>query len=590
MNNTRRTSILIGLMIALACSGCDGESANEMSLSGEMNANERGDMALGASTAPQESSVGYAPSASDWDGDEYNASMPEGSEGGYGGEEGGAGEGDYAGEEGGSSESGEPVEPVEQEGNEYEDPGTNPFVLTEAQPTSTFASDSDTASYDLFLQAIQYNDLPHPSSVRLEEFVNFFKYDYVAPNADHEEPFRVQVDVTESPFTPGAQIMRIGIQGKKAADLPVKGINVVFLVDVSGSMAGAAKLPLVKALLSEAVLQLEPTDTISIVTYAGYESLHLPATSASNQDTIISSIESLASGGGTNGAGGIDMAYTQAESAFIEGGINHVVLCTDGDFNVGPYSTADLLELIAEKRKTGVTLTVLGFGYGNLNDAMMELVSNAGNGVYGIISNLDDAIQYAATKLLSTLNMIAKDVKIQVEINSDVVYAYRQLGYENRQLEDWMFFEDTVDAGELPAEHAVTALYELIPVGQSLPEPEGAPELLTTAVDPFDMEIAEDEMVLVKIRYKDIEDSEEDPSFQINTARLSGVEAMAFEDADPSFQFAVAVAAFAEILKESPFARKDMFGTIQNIVAATKENIPARNQFAEAIEFTAEKL
>ena len=451
------------------------------------------------------------------------------------------------------------------EGDKYDAVGTNPFVMTSGDPQSTFAADVDTASYDIFRRDVKLNTLPNKASVRLEEFVNYFSYDYPQPQADGNTPFAVTLRSAPSAFSQ-TTLFAVGIKGKDFSK-EKKPANLVFLVDVSGSMSAANKLPLLKTMLVEALSVLDPEDTLSLVTYASGVRVTLPPTAVANGAAIQTAIDALKAGGSTSGAAGIDLAYSQAMAGFIPGGINHVLLCTDGDFNVGASSNADLLQLIEEKRKSGVTLTVLGFGNGNLNDSMMEAVSNAGNGIYAVITDPDQAIAYVNNRLLSTFNQIAKDVKIQVEFNAKYVFAYRLLGYENRALKDDEFIDDKVDAGEIGAGHTVTALYELVLAGNGVPEAEGAPALFMGPGGETELSVAADQIALVKIRYKAPDATEEDEATQIDTG--FGVEGMSatFEAAHGDLQWAAAVAAFSEILKQSPYANSAALQSISATLA-----------------------
>ena len=451
-------------------------------------------------------------------------------------------------------------------GDKYEAPGTNPYVITASDPQSTFAVDVDTASYDIFRRDINHGYLPNEDSVRLEEFVNYFPYDYAQPTHDSATPFAITVDAATNPYTPGTTLLSVGIKGQKIPPHMKKPANLVFLVDVSGSMSGPHKLPLVKKVFSEALNVLDPTDTVSIVSYAGHTAVRLEPTPVAEKSTITAVLNSLSSGGGTAGSSGINLAYEQAEAGFIDDGINHVVLCTDGDFNVGQSSDSDLVDLITEKRKSGITLTVLGFGSGNLNDSMMEKITNAGNGVYGVIANLDQAINYVHKRLLSTILLIAKDVKFQIEFNPELVYGYRLLGYENRALADHQFLDDTVDAGEVGAEHTVTALYELVLAGDELPTVENAPEVQDNGLSDLILDVNPNELCLIKIRYKHMEATEQDPATQINRPLDATMIHESLEDASPNLQWASAVAAFAEILKGSPYGSLDNLETIQSMV------------------------
>lgn len=486
----------------------------------------------------------------------------------------------YAGTGGSASPSGasEWYEQVGVDG-QFEAVGTNPFVITAHEPRSTFAADVDTASYDIFRSSVEGGRLPDPASVRLEEFVNYFSYDYEAPEAEAAHPFRIHLDASPSLASRGTQLLRVGIQGKLPPSTESKAANLVYLVDVSGSMQPV--FPLVQHTLKSSLEVLAPSDFVSIVTYAGSTQVALPPTPVAERGKIEYVIDGLMSGGSTNGASGIHLAYEQAQTAFIEGGINHVVLCTDGDFNVGVTSTEDLVELIEDKRRTGITLTVLGYGHYRVNDAMMERVSNAGNGIYGYIGSEVMADEYVAERLLSSLHLIAKDVKLQVEFNPEHVFAYRLLGYENRLLQHDQFRLDVVDAGEIGAGHRVTALYELIPVGGELPQGENLPAALNG--DPYAgaWEVDPADLVLVKVRYKDVDASEEDSAYEVSQSLSPEAVATGYAAASSDLQWASAVAAFAEILKQSPYADPQSLDAITVIVDSQKERDARRGRFSE---------
>ncbi len=459
--------------------------------------------------------------------------------------------------------------------------GTNPFVMAASDPLSTFAADVDTASYDIFRRDInELGTLPQPLSVRLEEYVNYFDYDYEAPDADAEHPFAVSLEASPSPFVAGTTLVRVGIKGRALNPDDVKPMNLVFLIDTSGSMQSAAKLPLVKTVLTEAVELLQPTDRVSIVTYAGGTGVALPSTEAQDKTTITSAISLLSAGGSTAGAAGIQLAYEQAEAGFVEGGINHVILCTDGDFNVGASSDTALVSLIEEKRESGVTLTALGFGDGNLNDSMMEKVTNAGNGTYAVITDSDHAISYVHDQLASALHFIASDVKLQVVFDPERVAAYRQLGYEINAIADELFEDDTVDAGEIGAGHTVTALYEVVLVGDPIPQPEGAPEPQDGEAFEGEIDVMPEELVRAVVRYKAIDAEADAPAIELSKGLEAGDVHDDIDACDNDFQWAAAVAAFAEILKNSPYADETNIEAIDAIVAADPKTNFDREEFA----------
>jgi Ca-activated chloride channel family protein len=470
-----------------------------------------------------------------------------------------------------------PLEP----GDAYASVGTNPFVMVAHDPLSTFAADADTASYDIFRRDIESGQLPQAESVRLEEYVNYFNYDYPALAHDAAEPFSIALAAAPDPTRAGTTLLRVGIQGKVAPPSEPKPANLVFLVDVSGSMLGADRLPLAQQVLRQTLDLLQPTDTVSIVTYASDTRVRLDPTPVQERATIIAEIDGLNAGGSTAGASGIALAYGRAREGFIPGGINHVILCTDGDFNVGPSSTNELLELIREERRSGVTLTALGFGIGNLNDAMLESVSNAGNGFYGVISSEAQAAEYVQERMLSTLSLIAKDMKIQVELNPALVAAYRLLGYENRAIADDDFRDDLVDAGEIGAGHQVTALYELVLQGQALPDSPNAPEPVSGAAYAGGVEIDAGDLVLVKVRYKTVDATEQDPALEVAASLAPAAIAEADAALDPDFAWAISMAAFAEVLKQSPYANPEALDTLQATFSAQSERDPDRALFLQ---------
>jgi Ca-activated chloride channel family protein len=481
-----------------------------------------------------------------------------------------------------SSDAG--VEEPPNEKDKFEHVGTNPYVLVASDPLSTFAVDVDTASYDIFVRDINQGYLPVADSVRLEEYVNYFPYDYEAPTWDDDAPFKVTLDASINPFVEGTQLLSVGIKGKVVPEEAQRDSNIVFLIDVSGSMGwDSNKLPLVKKTLGMTLDILYPTDTVSIVTYAGNIAVKLAPTTVAEKATILQAIDELGAGGGTKGADGLLLAYAQASAGFIEGGLNHIILCTDGDFNIGPSSDKEMLALITEKRKTGVTMTVLGFGVGNLNDSMMEKISNAGNGVYGFISSIEQATDFVMNRMLSTMLLIAKDMKIQVEFNPAKVHAFRLLGYENRAIADVDFRNDVIDAGEIGSGHTVTALYELVLAGKELPVVEGAPE--PEDGDAYDgkLEVSEDELVRVKVRWKELDEGEEDAASEVQQGLTEDQVALTPEETSGEMQWAVAIAAFAEILKDSPYGTIDNIELIQALVDANVGEDSNRLEFQDLL-------
>lgn len=349
-------------------------------------------------------------------------------------------------------------------GDRFESIAESPFVDVKSEPLSTFSIDVDTASYSKLRQyVLEQNVLPPASSVRIEEWLNYFDYSYPGPEGD--EPFAAHLRMGDCPWNERHRLVRVAIQAKRVESQERPASNLVFLIDVSGSMADANKLPLVKRTLTLLANQLREQDRVAIVVYAGAAGCVLPSTNGLKKEEILSAIDELQSGGSTNGGQGIELAYRLAKESYIEGGVNRVILCTDGDFNVGTTSNDALVALVREQSKNNVFLTCLGYGSGNYNDSMMERITNEGNGTYGMIDSELEARRVMGAQLNGNLMTIAKDVKIQVEFNPQKVQSYRLIGYENRRLAAEDFNNDKKDAGEIGAGHRVTALYEVVPVG-----------------------------------------------------------------------------------------------------------------------------
>ena len=349
-----------------------------------------------------------------------------------------------------------PTDPQE----EYDDATEQPFQKVSTSPLSTFAADVDTASYSNLRR--QINQGVEPQGVRIEELINYFDYDLDAPEPDDDVPFTVTTEVADAPWAPEHQLARIGVQATEAVPTS-EGNNIVFLLDVSGSMEDENKLPLLArsfALLAE---KLGPDDVVSIVTYAGDNRVLLDSVPGTERDTIVGALESLEAGGSTGGAAGLESAYELARKNFITGGNNRVILATDGDFNVGPSTPEQLTELVTEQRDSGVYISVLGFGMGNLKGNTMEAIADHGNGNYAYIDTIDEARKVLVNEFDSTMFVVAQDLKLQVEFNPAVVGKYRLIGYDNRRLDDEDFDDDAVDAGDVGAGHSVTAFYELVP-------------------------------------------------------------------------------------------------------------------------------
>ncbi|PAW68083.1 MAG: hypothetical protein B9S34_03675 [Opitutia bacterium Tous-C1TDCM] len=443
----------------------------------------------------------------------------------------------------------------------------NPFVGAAANPFSTFAVDVDTASYSNVRRFLSLRRLPAPDAVRIEELVNYFPYRYPAPQGP--APFAAALEVAEAPWAPQHRLVRIGLKGREVAPEARPAANLVFLVDVSGSMNQPNKLPLVKDSLRKLLGKLRPDDRVAIVTYAGQSGLALPSTPVARSAEILAALEALRPAGATNGGMGIHLAYDIAKANFAADGVNRVVLCTDGDFNVGVSSPGDLVRLVEEKAKSNVFLTVLGFGMGNLKDGTLEQLADQGNGQYGYIDTAREADKLFVEEVTSTLVTIAKDVKIQVEFNPAKVASYRLIGYENRLLAKEDFNNDKVDAGEVGAGHTVTALYEIVPVGVETPVVVGAvDERRYQAVAPAAPGTsASGELLTVKLRYKE-------PTGEVSRKLEFPLtdSGRRFPEASADFRFAAAVAEFGMILRKSEFRGTATMGDVIAWAAAGAAN------------------
>ena len=449
-----------------------------------------------------------------------------------------------------------------QSSERYAEITENPFLETNRAPLSTFSIDVDTASYTNVRRFLNDGQLPPKDAVRIEEFINYFEYEYPQPVGNI--PFSVNTEVATAPWKPNHKIVQIGLQGRNVSLDNVPPSNLVFLIDVSGSMNDPDKLPLLKNAFQVLVNQLKPSDRVAIAVYASASGLVLPSTSASNKREILDSLERLQSGGGTNGGEGIKLAYTVALNNFIQGGNNRVILATDGDFNLGLSSNDELVRLIEEKRRSGVSLSVLGFGTGNLNDSMMEKLADKGNGNYSYIDSQEEARKALGQQVAGTLYTIAKDVKIQVEFNPALVAGYRLIGYENRLLADKDFNDDKKDAGEIGAGHSVTALYEIVPAGQKV-ENDGI-ELKYSKNESSDTKF-NNELLTVKLRYKE---PNSDQSKLITTGVLDRNNAV--ENASDNLKFASAVAQFGMLLRDSRFKGNANFENVYALAANSRGN------------------
>ncbi len=462
--------------------------------------------------------------------------------------------------------------------DEYNKITENTFSTPETAPLSTFSIDVDNASYTNVRAYLQGGTFPHPDMVRTEEFINYFDYDYPAPSGD--EAFAVHTDVCKSPWNEAHKLVRIALQGKKIDKNKLAPANLVFLIDASGSMEDANKLPLLKSSLKVLLNNLNANDKISIVAYAGVAGLILEPTPATEKEKILDALDNLKAGGSTAGGEGILLAYKIAKQAFIPKGNNRVILATDGDFNVGVSSTAELTRLLEEKKKDGIYLTICGLGMGNYKDSRMKSMASVADGNYYYIDNMSEANRIFGQELRATLFTIAKDVKIQVEFNPQNVQAYRLIGYESRLLKSEDFNDDTKDAGELGAGHRVTALYEIIPHGVS--------SSFIKKTDALKYQKSEKssagskELLTVKLRYKK---PGTENSLLITREVTNSDKGIA--EAEKSTQFAAAVAAFAQILRKSEFKQNASYEMVTDLAKAglEKDEQGFKAEFLKLVEY-----
>ena len=427
-------------------------------------------------------------------------------------------------------------------GDTYAKIEENAFRAVAREPLSTFALDVDNASYTNVRRFLQEGQLPPRDAVRVEEMLNYFHYELPAPAASSPDPVRISTELSDCPWAAGHQLARIGIQAKRMETASLPPANLVFLVDVSGSMLGEDRLPLVQAGLRLLVRQLRPQDHVALVAYAGAAGLVLPPTPGSQPDAILEAIDRLTAGGSTAGGEGLRLAYAVARQNFQQEGTNRVVLASDGDFNVGESSDAAMEQLITQERASGVFLTVLGVGRGNLHDDRMELLADKGNGNYAYLDTLDEARRTLVAQFGGTLFMVAKEVKLQVEFNPARVADYRLIGYENRLLANEDFNNDQKDAGELGAGHTVTALYEIVPVGAANPLVDKLK--YQAAAGPTPAPGAD--VLTVKLRYQEPRGG----ASRLLTQPLAGA-ALPLAQASADQQFAAGVAEFGLLLRQS---------------------------------------
>ncbi|HBK88580.1 MAG: von Willebrand factor type A domain-containing protein [Cyclobacteriaceae bacterium] len=456
---------------------------------------------------------------------------------------------------------------------EYDFINENGFRPAKENPLSTFSIDVDAASYSNVRRFLQNGQLPPADAVRVEEMINYFDYTYEQPKNDH--PFSVSTEISSSPWNEKRRLVHIGLQGKVIPTENLPASNLVFLIDVSGSMEAPNKLPLLKASFRMLTQQLREQDHVAIVVYAGAAGLVLPSTSGANKQAILTALDNLQAGGSTAGGAGIELAYKIARENFKQGGNNRVVLATDGDFNVGESSNGGMERLIEAKRRDGVFLTVLGFGMGNYKDSKMEILADKGNGNYAYIDNLQEAQKVLVNEFGGTMFTIAKDVKIQVEFNPARVKAYRLIGYENRALRNEDFNNDKKDAGELGSGHSVTALYEIIPA-DSDESVDSIDPLKYQRTRPAKEVAVSDELLTIKLRYKL---PEEEKSRLIVHPLVDTHTALAKTSAN--FRWSAAVAGFGMLLRGSEYVK----GYRYDDVAMLAQGARGTDQFGYQTEF-----
>jgi Ca-activated chloride channel homolog len=462
---------------------------------------------------------------------------------------------------------------------EYDNIVENRFLTVMDNPLSTFSIDVDGASYSNVRRFLQMGQMPPLGAVRIEEFINYFHYDY--PQPKNEDPFSINTEISSCPWNAKHRLVTIGLQGKKIPVETLPSSNLVFLIDVSGSMLEPDKLPLVQSSMKLLVDQLREKDKVAIVVYAGNAGLVLPSTPGSEKQKIKAAIDALEAGGSTAGGAGIELAYKIAKQNFVTGGNNRVILCTDGDFNVGPSSASDLEQLIEEKRKTGVFLTVLGYGQGNYSDSRMQKLANIGNGNHSYIDTYNEAKKVLVSEFGGTLFTIAKDVKLQIEFNPSKVQAYRLIGYENRLLNKEDFNNDLKDAGDLGSGHTVTALYEIIPFGVKNDFEEKVDSLKYQKPTGLATNASSPEIMTIKFRYKKpdadisklIEHPVIDENIDINKTSLN-------------FRFAAAVAEFGMLLRNSEFKQKSSYDEAWRLAknALGKDEEGYRSEFLKLLQ------
>ena len=453
----------------------------------------------------------------------------------------------------------------------------NPLKRVTEHPVSTFSVDVDTGAYSNARRMLNAGRLPVQDAVRVEEFINYFGYDYPAP-ASRSRPFNIITELGPNPWNARTQLLHIGLKGYEVPKSQIPASNLVFLIDVSGSMRSADKIGLLKTSLELLTRELREQDRISIVVYAGASGVVLEPVPGTEKGRIIAALNALSAGGSTNGAAGIRLAYAMAEQAFVEGGINRVLLATDGDFNVGTTSFEALKDLVEEKRETGISLTTLGFGTGNYNDHLMEQLADAGNGNYAYIDTLNEARKVLVEQMSATLQTIAKDVKIQIEFNPQLVAEYRLVGYENRILTREDFNNDKVDAGEIGAGHTVTAVYEVALAGSN-----------GERVEPLRYQSSNQsaaerngEIAFLRLRYKA---PDGDTSKLIEQPVRKADLKSELDETSADFRFAAAVAGFGQLLRGGKYMEAFDYDDVRSLAngARSGDSFGYRGEFVTLV-------
>lgn len=455
-----------------------------------------------------------------------------------------------------------PPMPAPQSAENYQHKDESSIKVTQKEPVSTFSIDVDTGSYSNVRRFLKQGQLPPKDAVRIEELINYFPYANATKNSQH--PFSVQTEVAPAPWQPDHQLLRVRIQAMEAQATALPPCNLVFLVDVSGSMSDVDKLPLVKNVLKMLTKKLRAQDRISLVVYAGRTQVELEPTPGDQHDKILAAIDRLEAAGSTAGESAMKLAYQMARSSYIPNGINRILMATDGDFNVGLSNIDQLKDMVTAERKTGISLTTLGFGQGNYNDYLMEQVADAGNGNYSYIDSADEGRKVLIEEMTSTFNTVAADVKVQIEFNPTQIAEYRLIGYENKMLKEEDFNNDKVDAGEIGAGKTVTALYELTPVNKA------------TLIDQHRYETASanktapannNELAFLRIRYKQ---PNVDKSILMEEPILASNAKPSLEKASDDFRFAASVAGFGQMLRDSNYVDKYDF---EKLIALAKSGV-----------------